>query len=117
MSHWTSSILRLGRAGRAEQLDQADERGLRGVGPRVEHGLGGEQPADRDSVEPAGEALVVPRFDRVRPAALVELAVRRDDVVVDPALGLARPHASVDNRRERSVDANLVPPPRPSQRT
>ena len=51
-----------------QQVDQAEQRDLRGVGLAVEHRLPGEQPADRDAVQPAGEPAVAPRLDRVRPS-------------------------------------------------
>ena len=100
----------LGVAGGAEQLDETDERGLRGVGPGVEHRLGREQPADRDAVEAAGEPLGVPRLDRVRPAELVRAAVRVDDPRVDPARRVAGSCAAGDDGAERRVDAQLEAP-------
>ena len=84
-----------GVAAAPQELDEPDERRLRGVGAHVEHRLGGEEPADRDAVEPAREAVVVPRLDRVRPAELVQpLVCGLDDPGVDPARRVARTRAA-----------------------
>ena len=102
VAHCTSSSA--GRP-RAQQLDEPEQRRLRGVGARVEHRLGREEATARDAVEPAGEALGVPRLDRVRPAELVQPRVGDDEVVIDPAV---RPRAGRRTRgspRRSGVDA------------
>ena len=67
----------------------------------MEHRLRREEPADRDAVEAAREALVVPRLDRVRPPELVQSLVRVDDPGVDPARRVARSRAAADDVRRR----------------
>ena len=116
MSHWTSSRRRSAVACVPQELDEPDEGGLRGVGAHMEHRLGGEQPADRDAVQPAGETVGVPGLDGVRPAELVQLPIRGLDARVDPAGGVPRPRTSPDHVREGRVDPDLVAPSRPAER-
>ena len=88
-------------ARRAESLHEADEGGLRRIRARVEHRLGGEEAADRDAVEAAGQPLLVPRLDRVGPAELVEPGVRRSDGVRRSSSS-ARPAAHSRRGRRRT---------------
>ena len=116
MSHWTSSMRRDGSPAARRSSNERDERRLRGARPREEHRLSREQAADRDSVEPAGEPLGVPRLDGVRPAEFVQAAVGGLDPAVDPAVRIAWPRTAGDDVGEGGVDSNLEPACRTAER-
>ena len=80
----------------------------------MEHRLGGEEAATRDSIEPAGEPFPVPGLERVRPAGLVQPRVGEDEVVVDPAVRPRRVGTAADHVCERGVESDLEPPRRPA---
>ena len=101
--------------------DEVHERDLRGVTAPwlgdVEHRLTSEQPADRDTVQPAGEPpLVVVRLDRVRPAEPVQPPVRDPYLRRDPPTWAALVSASAQHRRECGVHAHLKSALRLTQR-
>ena len=77
--------------------------------------LGREQPADGDAVEAAGELVVTPRLDAVRPAEPMELGVRGNELVVDPPVRAARIGAAAYDVHERGVDAHIERPLRAPQ--
>ncbi len=117
MSHWTSSRRRLASPAARRRSTRAGERRLRGVRPGVEHRLGGEEPADRDAVEPAGEALRRPTPrpsapSRARGAARTPPRSRSRSSSPDRRGGRIQPTTSA----KRRVDADLVPPRRTPQR-
>ena len=89
---------RLGRAP-AQALDEPEQGHLRRVRANRELRLGGEEPADPEAVQPAGETLVVPRLDRMGPAELVEPHVRVDHRVVDPSVRARRVGTAPDHAR------------------
>ena len=68
----------------AQPFHQPHQRHLGGVPDPVEHRLAGEEAADRDAVQPAGQPAVPPGLDGVRPPQGVQPQVRLADVVVDP---------------------------------
>jgi hypothetical protein len=75
--------------------DQPGQRDLRRIAARREHAFAEKGGAEIDSVEAADERALVPAFDRMGVAALVEQAIASFDVGVDPgllALGAAFHH-------------------------
>ena len=99
-----------------EALDEPDERHLRRVAHRVEHRLPGEQAPDRHAVQTADEAPVLPRLDAVRPAQLVQPAVRAGHLRGDPPTLARGVRTPADDLVERGVDAHLEAVERPAQR-
>src|SRR2546430_13109256 len=80
----------------------------------VEHRLPGEQPAQRNAVQPSRERPPLPRLDAVRPAQPVQLRVRGEDVRRDPG-ALARAvaagaHDVVERLVEGDAKAGLQRP-------
>ncbi len=96
-----------------ELAHQGRERHFRGVRLGVEHRLAEEHGADRDAVEPAGEASIDPALGGVRVAQSVEVTVRLDHRLADPGSVLVAPAgrgAAPDHPLERGVAADLEPP-------
>src|SRR5262245_38748287 len=62
-------------AATGKTLHQLGQRDLGGVSLAVEHRFGCEEAADRDSIDPACQALSGPHLDAVYPAELMELEV------------------------------------------
>ena len=59
-----------------EVLDEMSEGGLGGVGGAVKHRLGGEEAADGDAEQAAGNDAVAPDFDAMSMAQLMEREIR-----------------------------------------
>src|SRR5688572_5840699 len=74
----------------------------------MEHRLAEERSTERDAVQAAHEPIPLPRLDRVRHAAFVQRAIAADDLVADPASGIAgialRLRARAHDALERAVD-------------
>src|SRR5690606_11432037 len=86
----------------------------------AEHRLAKKSPAQRYAVQPAhqfarlvgGTLLQRPRFDTVRQPHLMKLAIRVNDVLVDPRFTLvaARLGTGADDSLEVAVDEDVKPP-------
>ena len=74
---------------------------LRGIALAAEHALAEEGRADRHAIEPADQLALAPAFDAVRVAAREQLAVERQDRLVDPALGMAGPRLGAGPHHRR----------------
>src|SRR5260221_3953909 len=94
----------------AQALDQLHQRHLGGIRGAREHRLAEEHLPERDSVEPALEASVVPRLDAVRETELMQADVAFDHLGHDPCSGLslAPAGAGLDHLAERGVHARLL---------
>ena len=60
------------------------QRNLAGVTFAAEHAFAEERSADSNTVEPANELAIAPCLDAMNVAAVVQLSIEGDDVVVDP---------------------------------
>src|SRR5471032_1990483 len=70
---------------------QMNQRHFGSVALAAEHALAKERRADRYAVEAADEFSGDSAFDAVGVAAAVKLTVKRQDRIVDPALGMTGP--------------------------
>ena len=88
---------------------EMDQRDLGRIALAAEHALAEERRADRDAIEAADQLALAPAFDAVRMAAREQLAVERQDRLVDPALGMAGPRlgAGPHHAGEIGVGADL----------
>jgi hypothetical protein len=64
--------------------EEGDEGDLGGIGDAMEHGFAGEEAADGDAVDATDEAVILPAFEAVGPAGLMELDVGPDEGAGDP---------------------------------
>ncbi len=69
--------------------DEMRQRDLRGIAHPAEHALAEEGRPQPHAIEPADEPIALPRLDRVRIAASVELGIGALDIGIDPSIGPA----------------------------
>src|SRR3954470_16494756 len=88
--------------------DQMHERYLRSVAGAMEHAFAEEHTSERDAVEAADQHLAVIDLDAVAMTAIVQLAIKMPDTVVDPGTLPAdlRLSAAVDDRFEIAIDCD-----------
>jgi hypothetical protein len=83
----------------------------------VEHRFASKKRPDAHAVKPSYKLTAwSPRFNAVSPTQLMKSKVRGGDVISDPAIGSIRVSACLDHIDEGSVDPNLKPLERASQR-
>src|SRR3984893_6082322 len=90
---------------------QMHERDLRGIAGPVEHALAEERASEGHAVEAADQLVVRIDFHAVTVAALMQLAVKRADAVVDPGARTASLllGTALDHRLEVAVDQHRKP--------
>lgn len=70
---------------RLQPRNQPNERDLGRIGAARKHRFAAKGPADRQTVKPADKLTVLPAFDTVRMAGLMQRQEGLDDFVVYPA--------------------------------
>ena len=72
----------------------------------MKHALAEKRSAEADAVQPADQIVSVINFDRVAIAALVELAIKLSDPLVDPGARAPRLRlsAAIDHRLEVPIN-------------
>src|SRR5947207_1750915 len=83
--------------------------------------LGGEEPTDAHAVQTSDQFVIpvtvhLPGLDTVRPSEAMQLAVRGDELLVDPTVRTLRIGTTTHHGFERGVDAHLEPSTRSAQR-
>lgn len=93
----------------AEVLDEVEEGDFGGVGNAVEHGFAGEEPADGDAVDAAGQLAALPAFEAVGVAGFVEASIGFDKFAGDPGFRAARSGGGTvfDDLREGAVNGDF----------
>ena len=74
----------------AQPFHQREQRNLGRVPHMMKHRLAKKCAADRDAVKAARQLIILPGFDGVRVAELMQARVTFDDLVIDPGLGTLR---------------------------
>src|SRR5262249_38964714 len=103
-----------------EAVDERDERHLRGVRDLVKHRFAEERPSERDAVESSDQRLVLPGFDGMRDAPLVQGAVAGEDLRINPGATIIRVAIRLgtasDYGREVTIDLDSKLPLPPDAR-